>query len=85
MTKKDTSKAFKMLTTEPAEQPAAETTDERTREVLLGLLDFCTVQGALIRAPQFVHYIEMARLELEHWQPSSPPVPRPASPSNGED
>lgn len=85
MGKKERSKAFKALLTELAENPPEEASAEQTREVLLGLLDFCTVKGALIRAPQFVHYIEMARLELEHWRPTSPPALRPRPPSRDAD
>lgn len=57
---------------------------EKTREVLMGLLDFCVAEGALIRAPQFVHYIEMARLELAHWQNPWQTVPRRAPPPDDD-
>lgn len=45
---------------------------DATRETLLQLVDYAIVEGALLRAPGFVHLMRMARLELEHWRKPCP-------------
>lgn len=45
---------------------------EGIRALLCELIDYAIVEGAMIKAPQFIHYLEMARLEIEHWQPPCP-------------
>ena len=42
------------------------------RETLLQLVDYAIVEGAILRAPGFVHLMRMARLELEHWRRPCP-------------
>ena len=42
------------------------------RETLLQLVDYAIVEGAILRAPGFVHLMRMARLELEHWRKPCP-------------
>lgn len=84
MSEKNKNGDHKSGSAKPGEGDSAKAA-EQTREVLMGLLDFCIVEGALIRAPQFVHYIEMARLELEHWQNPWPGAPRRAPPPPSED
>lgn len=36
------------------------------RETILQVIDYAIVEAAIIRAPQLVYYLRMARLELEH-------------------
>ena len=41
------------------------------------LIDYAIVEGAMIKAPHLIHYLQMARLEIDHWRPPCPTCGRP--------
>lgn len=50
---------------------------EQTRDMLRELIDYAIVEGAMIKAPHLIHYLQMARLEIDHWRPPCPTCGRP--------
>lgn len=42
------------------------TETEKARRCLLQMIDYAIVEGAFLHAPTFVHYLRLARSELEY-------------------
>jgi hypothetical protein len=68
-------KSIKILLDAEAGGEAADL--QHVRDMLFQIIDYAVIQGAVLRSPDLIRYLELARIELAHWQPPCEECGRP--------